>query len=163
LGSAKFEFSYFVYQDIGVLSAEDKDLLLRARSATKNAYAPYSGFFVSAVAKLKDNSIFHGTNQENASFPAGLCAERVLLATISASQSNAQIETIAISYDSNNVPTDNPLAPCGICRQSLIEYEARFKCQVRLLLSGQTGQIFEIKSVSDLLPFAFRPKNLLQH
>lgn len=159
----KVEFSYFVYNDITLLTHEDLDLVQRARILTDKAYAPYSSFYVSAVAKLRDGSFFYGTNQENASFPAGLCAERVLLASISSSLTKAQIETIAISYASNKVSDDYPLAPCGICRQSLIEYEARFKCQIRLLLSGQTGQIHEIKSVSDLLPFAFRPINLLQH
>ncbi len=159
----KVDFFYIVHTDIASLSDEDRNLMLKARSSTFNAYAPYSDFYVSAVAKLRDGSCFYGTNQENASFPAGLCAERVLLATISSSQTIAEIDTIAISYASNKVSDDYPLAPCGVCRQSLIEYESRFNCQIRLLLSGQTGQVYEIKSASYLLPFAFRPNNLLQH
>lgn len=160
---AKAEFSYIVYSDSTSLSVDDCELVEKARSLTSKAYAPYSGFHVCAVAKMKDGHFFYGTNQENASFPAGLCAERVLLATISSSQSPALIDSIAISYSSEKVADNYPLAPCGVCRQSLIEYEARFKCSVRLLLSGQAGEIYEIKSVSDLLPFAFRPVNLLNH
>ena len=161
--TAKTSFIYTIHGNLESLAEHDKILVQKARILTSNAYAPYSGFHVCAVARMTNGQYFHGTNQENASFPAGICAERVLLAAISSSETSAVIESIAISYASKKVSENYPLAPCGVCRQSLIEYEARYSCQLRLLLSGQTGPINEIQSVSDLLPFAFLPNNLLKH
>ncbi|MEY4336334.1 MAG: hypothetical protein RLZZ45_1253, partial [Bacteroidota bacterium] len=113
-------------------------------------------FRVGALALMEDNSKIHGTNQENASYPIGLCAERVLLAAVSSIAPDQKIKTLAISYESDEVDAMAPVAPCGMCRQSLVEYESRFNEPIRLLLSGQTGTIIELNSVSDLLPFAFK-------
>jgi cytidine deaminase len=161
LDKGKIEITYTIHSDDSSLNDSDKELVLKSRETTSEAYAPYSSFHVSAVARMENGALFHGTNQENASFPAGICAERVLLAVVSSMCSDYKIETIAISYASNLVKDDYPLAPCGICRQSLIEYEARYNKRVRLLLTGRTGLIYEINSVSDILPFGFRPDNLI--
>src|SRR5690349_5285531 len=118
----KFEFSFEVYDSIDELSADDQSLLIQARRATENAYAPYSNFHVGAAAKLSNGKIITGSNQENASFPVGICAERVLLASASSLYPDTPIDTMAISYSSNAMKSDHPISPCGMCRQSLQEF-----------------------------------------
>src|SRR5258706_1219173 len=105
----KFEFSYDVYNSIEELNSEDAWLLNEAKEVTEDAYAPYSNFRVGAVAKLSNGEIVAGTNQENASFPAGLCAERVLLASVSSIYPNTAIESIAISYQRNGGSSNQPI------------------------------------------------------
>src|SRR4026207_1177565 len=121
----KIEISYKVFDDINELAKEDAWLLNEAREVTNQAYAPYSNFYVGAVAKLVNGEIVAGTNQENASFPVGLCAERVLLSSAASLFPKIGIETIAISYNNNSGESDHPISPCGICRQTLAEYEER--------------------------------------
>src|SRR5580693_1220840 len=115
------KFSVDVFENIDELPEEDAFLLNEARKATRFAYAPYSRFRVSAVAGLANGKIISGTNQENASYPAGICAERVLLSSASSQYPGVAIETIAISYENENGGSRNPISPCGICRQSLQE------------------------------------------
>ncbi len=142
------------------LSTSDQDLIDKARKSVSDAYAPYSHFYVGAAAKLITQQILTGTNQENASFPAGLCAERVLLSAISSVAPNTAIETMAISYKSEHLSSDRPIAPCGVCRQAMIEYEARFNKPMRIILAGQEGRVYIFESISDLLPLSFTPKDL---
>ena len=161
---SKFEFHYQIYDDISELSKTDATLLEKARTVTSEAYAPYSNFHVGAVGMLLNGEIVSGTNQENASFPVGICAERSLLATAASSFPGQPIDTIAVSYHNknNNTESDRPISPCDMCRQSLQEYEIRVKNPIRLILGGQTGKIIIIKSASQLLPFAFTPEELKQ-
>jgi len=156
-----FEFQYEVYDDITDLKEEDAELLTQARVVTKQAYAPYSNFFVGAVAKLANGKTVAGTNQENASYPVGICAERVLLGNAATLYPGVSIDTIAISYDSEEVKSDHPISPCGMCRQALMEYETRTDKTIRLILAGQKGKIYIVKTVSFLLPFAFTPGELI--
>jgi len=157
----KFEFEYEVYNDISELNKQDAELLTTARAVTKQAYAPYSNFFVGAVAKLNNGKVVSGTNQENASYPVGICAERVLLGNAATLYPDISIDTMAISYDSKTVKSDHPISPCGMCRQSLLEYETRTDKPIRLILAGQEGKIIIVKTVSFLLPFAFTSGELL--
>ena len=157
----KFEFEYEVYDDISELNEKDAWLLTEARSVTDNAYAPYSNFHVGAVAMLSNGEVVAGTNQENASYPVGICAERVLLGNAATLYPGISIETIAISYNSNVVKSDHPISPCGMCRQALLEYETRVKNPIRLILSGMEGKIQIIKAANSLLPFAFTPSELI--
>ena len=157
---SKYEFSYEVYEDISELNEKDAWLLADARNVTKDAYAPYSNFQVGAVAILANGEVVAGTNQENASYPVGICAERVLLGTVATLHPNVPIESIAISYNSDGMKSDHPISPCGMCRQSLMEYETRLHKPIRLILSGQEGKVFVIKTASLLLPFAFTNKEL---
>ena len=161
---SKFEFQYQIYDDISELSKTDATLLEKARTVTSEAYAPYSNFHVGAAAILTNGETITGTNQENASFPVGICAERSLLATAASLFPGQAIDTIAVSYNNKNINTesDRPISPCGMCRQSLQEYEIRVKNPIRLILGGQTGKIIIIKSASQLLPFAFTPEELKQ-
>ena len=157
---SKFEFNYKVYENISELPEEQQWLLNEAREVTSNAYAPYSKFQVGAVAKMANGEIVAGSNQENASFPVGLCAERVLLASISSLFPKVPIDTIAISYKSEHQKSDHPISPCGICRQSLQEFEGRVNHPVQLILGGMEGPVYVIDSASRLLPLAFTSEEL---
>lgn len=156
----KFEFNYKVYDSIDELPEEQQWLLQEAREVTEQAYAPYSNFQVGAVAKLANGEIVAGSNQENASFPVGLCAERVLLASIASLFPKVPVETIAVSYKSDHHKSDHPISPCGICRQSLQEFETRVNHPIQLILGGMTGPVYVIDSASRLLPLAFTSEEL---
>ncbi len=160
MNQEKYNFSFDVYPSIEELSQEDAQLVKEARKITGNAYAPYSNFHVGAIAKLSNGKTVTGTNQENAAYPAGICAERVLLSAVASLFPNAPINTIAISYDNKNGESNHPISPCGICRQTLLEYEERVKQPIRLILSGLEGKIYIIKKASQLLPLSFGGEDL---
>jgi cytidine deaminase len=156
LKKEQISFSYEVLDAAELLPEADQDLVKKARKVTQLAYAPYSRFFVGAAALLQNGKMITGTNQENASFPAGICAERVLLSAAASLHPGVPVLTIAISYFNKNTgKSERPLAPCGICRQSLIEYEVRQQQPIRLLLGGMEGKIFVIDDVKALLPLYF--------
>ena len=157
----KFEFQYEVFDDISELAEKDAWLLTEARAVTEQAYAPYSNFHVGAVAILANGEIVAGTNQENASYPVGICAERVLLGNAATLYPKIPIEAIAISYNSEEIKSDHPISPCGMCRQSLLEYETRLKNPIRLIMGGMIGKIHIIKTSRLLLPFAFTSDELI--
>jgi cytidine deaminase len=157
---SEYKFTFDVYDSIDELSEEDAWLLNEAREVTEQAYAPYSHFRVGAVAKMMNGEIVAGSNQENASFPVGLCAERVLLASASSLYPKMPIESIAVSYQADSVESDHPITPCGICRQTLQEFETRVNHPVRLILGGMEGKVFVIPKASSLLPLAFTSEEL---
>ena len=138
-----------------LLNEADRSLVLKARDTTAIAYAPYSGFRVAAAARLKDGTIVTGTNQENASYPVGICAERTLLSAISAVYPAVGIDTIVVTYHNPGGDSNTPVAPCGICRQTLLEYEIRNQSAIRLILTGFTGKVIIIEPASLLLPLSF--------
>lgn len=150
-----YQFEYQVYDSIEELTEQDAWLLNEARDVTAAAYAPYSNFNVGAVAKLVNGEIVAGTNQENASYPVSICAERVLLASAASLYPNIAIDSMAISYNNNNGLSIHPISPCGMCRQSLVEYEERVKQPIRLILSGLEGKVFIIEKADLLLPLSF--------
>jgi cytidine deaminase len=156
----KYEFTYEVYNDSSELNEKDAWLLNEARNVTAQAYAPYSNFNVGAVAMLENGEVVAGTNQENASYPVGICAERVLLGSVATLHPKIPIHTIAISYSSDEVRSDHPISPCGMCRQALLEYESRTSKPIRLILGGQEGKVYVIKTAKSLLPFAFTSEEL---
>ena len=152
----EISFEYQVFNDASALTEADRSLLQKAKLATQTAYAPYSQFFVGAAALLQNGKTITGTNQENASSPVGLCAERVLLSTVASLYPAVPILTIAISYLNNkNGKSEHPAAPCGICRQTLLEYELRQQQPMRLVLGGMEGKVFVISGVKALLPLYF--------
>lgn len=156
----EYHFSYEIYDATEELDEADAVLLIMARETTAFAYAPYSGFHVGAVARLENGEIVKGTNQENASYPVGICAERVLLSSASSQYPGTAINTIAISYNNKNGESDKPVSPCGICRQTLTEYEERQTKNIRLILSGMTGKIIIIRTAKSLLPLGFGSADL---
>ena len=151
-----FQFPYEVFKSSSELNEEDRNLLITAQNATKKAYAPYSLFKVGAAAKLINGEIITGGNQENASFPAGLCAEGVVLAVAASGFPGIAIDTMAISYLSENHTGDHPIAPCGICRQSMQEFKNRTGRPIRLIMGGKEGEVIIIPDASYLLPFEFK-------
>ncbi len=125
------------------LDPADSELADMAFQAAQNAYSPYSGFRVGAAVRLDNGMILQGNNQENASFPAGICAERAVVFYAHANFPQAKIRAIAVTA-----------SPCGVCRQVLLESEKRAGASVRLILAnGDKFLLF--KSVKDLLPFGF--------
>lgn len=156
----KVELAYEEYSSSKEILPDDALLLEKARKTTKNAYAPYSQFHVGAAAKLANGEYVTGSNQENASFPVGICAERVLLSAASSLYPNIPIKSIAISYEGPGSENDHPVAPCGICRQTLHEFETRTKQPIRLILSGAYGKVFIIPHSGALLPLAFSGEQL---
>lgn len=155
-------FSYTVFENVGTLIPEDQALVEKARQATELSYAPYSKFNVAAVAKTSSGQFIVGTNQENASYPVGICAERTLLSAVSSIAPTDTIKTIAISYHNLNEGghSDRPITPCGICRQSLLEFENRTQQKIKLILCGMEGKVIVIESASMLLPLSFGSADL---
>ncbi|APU10760.1 cytidine deaminase [Cellulophaga lytica] len=148
-------FDMSVYDSINELPETDKKLMLKAVEARNNAYAPYSSFFVGAAVLLENGKIVLGNNQENAAYPSGLCAERVAIYQAAAIYPNVKICSVAISATSKNYKVLEPAAPCGNCRQSMIEYEQKQKEPMTLLLMGEEGTVVKCNSISDILPLAF--------
>jgi cytidine deaminase len=154
-------FAFELLDNKDQLTDTDKQLLLLASEATEFAYAPYSHFHVGAAARLQNGATVASTNQENASYPVGICAERTLLGTLSSIHPNVPVETIAITYINYATGNgDQPASPCGLCRQSLFEYEQRMGHPIRVILAGPEGVVLIINSVKDLLPFGFGPDDL---
>jgi cytidine deaminase len=144
-----------VYAGLDEMAPADADLLRQAREVTAQAYAPYSHFHVGAVALLANGQTVSGTNQENASYPVGICAERVLLSVAASLYPGVPIQTMAISYHNMLGESKRPVSPCGICRQSLVEFEDRTQTPIRLILSGMEGPVQIIEKAGQLLPFGF--------
>ncbi len=156
----KFQFSYKVFKNSDELIEDDAALLQQARKVTKKAYAPYSRFHVACAARLENGRTVIGTNQENASYPVTICAERTLLAAVGTQYADEPIETLAISYHPLDGESKHPISPCGMCRQALTEYEKRSGKPIRLILSGMEGPVYIIDSAKDLLPLAFSDDDL---
>ena len=150
-----FQFSIKLFDSIDDLGKEDAQLLSEARNVTKFAYAPYSNFRVGAFARLIDGQTVSGTNQQNASYPAGICAERTLLSTASSLFPGIGIEAVAITYHNMMGKSNVPISPCGVCRQSFVEFQQRTGNSIRLILSGLEGQVQVIDDAADLLPLTF--------
>ena len=156
----EIQFKIAVYNSSDELNAEDAVLLASARDTAKFAYAPYSKFFVGAAAMLANGKTVTGTNQENASYPVGICAERVLLSAVASQYPGEAVHTMAISYSNSSGESSKPLSPCGMCRQALVEYQHRTKTPIRIILSAITGEVFIIENASQLLPLSFTPDDL---
>jgi cytidine deaminase len=151
----KIEFEYDLLVDASGLSVEDQQLLEAAKNATKSAYAPYSNFQVGAAARLSNGNIQIGSNQESASFPVGICAERTLLNSIGSQFPDLSILTMAVTYQPIGKESNAPISPCGMCRQSLLDFEQRYGVPIKLILAGMSGEVMVIHSASNLLPFGF--------
>lgn len=154
-------FEYLSYPDDSSLPSADLKLLQQARSVTAQAYAPYSKFNVGAVILLENGELVSGTNQENASYPAGICAERVALSVAASLYPGIAVNTIAVSYHNLDGSSDSPISPCGICRQSLAEQENRQEqAPIRLIMGGQTGKVIVLDTIKHLLPFGFSAEDM---
>ena len=136
------------------LNKTDQDLMTSAMEATTRSYAPYSKFSVGAAALLANGIVVTGTNQENAAYPSGLCAERTTLFYANSQYPDQPVLTLAIAARTEKDFIDLPTPPCGACRQVILETEKRYKQPIRILLYGKK-EIYEVKSICDLLPLSF--------
>lgn len=136
------------------LSPADRALMNAAKEATARSYAPYSRFSVGAAAQLADGTVVTGTNQENAAYPSGLCAERTTLFYANSQYPDQPVTTLAIAARTEKDFIDLPIPPCGACRQVILETEKRYKQPIRILLYGKKA-IYEVKSIGVLLPLSF--------
>ncbi len=136
------------------LNKEDKELIDAAKKMTGNSYAPYSKFKVGAALRLANGKIVTGSNQENAAYPSGLCAERTTLFFANSQYPDQAVTDLAIAAQSDDEFTDSPCPPCGACRQVIKETEDRYNQSIRILLYGEKA-IYIIKGIKDLLPLQF--------
>ncbi len=141
------------------LSPEQKKLTDLAKDATFRAYAPYSGFFVGSAALLDNGEIISGNNQENAAYPSGLCAERVTLFYANSKYPDASVLKLAIAARTNGDFIEQVTAPCGACRQVILETEDRGKYPIEMILCGK-DKVYIIESIKDLLPLYFCKNDL---
>lgn len=146
----------YLYEE---LSDSDKRLIEAAKEATKRSYAPYSHFNVGAVVLLEDGTIVAGSNQENAAYPSGLCAERTALFHAGSQYPDKAVTALAIAASNSEGFTELPVTPCGACRQVLLETEMRYKHPIRVLMYG-AAFTYEILGTKDLLPLSFTDKSM---
>lgn len=148
-------FEYIKYHNLDELSPDDRELVKQAVEQLPKAYAPYSGFHVGAAVRLTDNSIFVGSNQENAAYPLCMCGERVALYNAAANKPDVAPVTLAITIQNQKFKITKPASPCGACRQVIAEYSERHQQDIRILLKADSDEVYEIKSIEDLLPLGF--------
>lgn len=147
--------TYTLKNDWSELSVIDQDMIVKAFEACENAYAPYSQFKVGAIVLLKNGQIVIGSNQENIAYPSGLCAERVALFAVGANYPKESIATIYIVAKGDLLPFEKILAPCGGCRQVMVESEIRQNEPYRVVLVSQNRKTLIFNAAKDLLPFSF--------
>lgn len=136
------------------LSPQERAMTEAAKDAAKSSYSPYSHFAVGAALQLENGEIITGSNQENASYPVGCCAERTVLHWTAANHPGTRIDAIAIAAKSGGHFTSLPISPCGMCRQALLETERRQGSPIEVILFGTKG-IHIVKQIEDLLPLSF--------
>ena len=151
----KIESTLYVFDSLQDVPEDIKNLMNHAIKARDNAYAPYSKFHVGATILLDNGEIISGSNQENASFPSGLCAERTAIYYAGAKYPNSKMLKMAITAASQINPTKSPIPPCGACRQAISEYEVNQKTPIEIYFMGETGKVIKSDSIANLLPFVF--------
>ena len=156
----KISFDISVYDSIEELIQVDRELMQAAIEARKKAYAPYSGFSVGAAVLLENGEVIRGSNQENAAYPSGLCAERVAVFYAGANYPGVKINTIAITAASKNFTVEKAAVPCGSCRQAISEYEVKQESPIALFLMGEKGKVLQCSAIGDILPLAFTSNDL---
>jgi cytidine deaminase len=147
--------SYKEFDNWKELSADDIELVEKAFDVSKDAYAPYSKFYVGASLRMEDKSIILGSNQENIAYPSGLCAERVALFYAGAIYPNLKVKKICVVAKGDLIPKENWVSPCGSCRQVMAESQIRQKEPIEIILVSQNNRVLVFHSVTDLLPFVF--------
>ncbi len=144
-----------VYTSADELPEDQQELLREAELALDKAYAPYSNFHVGAAVRLDNGEILSGGNFENAAYPMCLCAERTTLAAVVSTKPDSIVKQMAIRVRNPERPVEEPAAPCGACRQVLVETEGKQKGNIQILLQGETGPVYVLSSAKVLLPFYF--------
>ena len=153
----------FISSHLSELDIKDQELIANAKEAFVTAYAPYSGFLVGSSVLLENGAIINGSNQENAAYPSGLCAERVALFYAGARYPEIKVKTIAVSVLSKNFEINDVISPCGACRQVMAEYEDKQGQSIKVILHSPTDEVLIANTVEDLLPFMFKSPLLKKH
>jgi len=151
----QFTTTLKVFPSTDALDELGKSLIKAAAGALKNAYAPYSEFKVGAALMLENGQIVVGNNQENAAYPSGLCAERVAFFAAGANFPGVKIIAAAVMASSDKYDVKEPVSPCGACRQVMAEYESKQLSPIPIYFGGETGPVYLVNSLGDLLPFKF--------
>ncbi|MBU2938447.1 cytidine deaminase [Lacinutrix sp. C3R15] len=151
----KIESTLTVFDDFNELPKDIASLMEQAIEARKKAYAPYSKFLVGAAIALENGEVVTGSNQENASYPSGLCAERTAIYYAGAKYPNVKMKTMAIVAGSITQQTMVPIPPCGACRQAIAEYEVNQNEDIQIYFMGETGKVVKSNSLANLLPLGF--------
>ena len=147
--------SFKEFDNWNELSSDDIELVEKAFDVSKDAYAPYSKFYVGASLRMEDQTIVLGSNQENIAYPSGLCAERVALFYAGAIHPTLKVKKICVVARGELIPKENWVTPCGSCRQVMAESQNRQKEPIEIILVSQNNRVLIFHSVSDLLPFIF--------
>jgi len=147
-----------IYDGLAELPDQIKTLFKEAAKARDKAYAPYSNYLVGAALLLESGKIVTGSNQENAAYPSGLCAERTAVFHAGANYPDQQIKSIAITVKTSKKTINKHAAPCGACRQAIAEYEFKQNQDIAIYLRGETGKIHKVDSLHSILPLAFNHK-----
>jgi len=156
----KINTTFTVYEQLSELPSAVFSLMEAAIKARNTAYSPYSKFNVGAAILLANEAVVIGSNQENAAYPTGLCAERVAIFQAGALYPNVAIKTMAITATSQTHKVLKPIPPCGSCRQAISEYESKQDENIEIYFMGEEGEIMKSNSLSDLLPLSFDKKHL---
>ena len=151
----KIETHFDVYEGVNELPKDVSELMAHAVNARLRAYAPYSNFLVGAALLLDNGEIITGNNQENASYPSGLCAERTAIYYAGSQFPDAKVVRMAIIAGSIKHKTTAPIPPCGACRQAISEYEVKQDLPIEIYFMGESGEVMQSKSLANLLPFVF--------
>jgi cytidine deaminase len=151
----KIETVLEVYDSIEELPVDVQNLMKQSVNARNNAYSPYSKFNVGAAILLDNDQVITGSNQENASYPSGLCAERTAIYYAGAKFPEAKLLKMALTASSQNQLTNTPIPPCGACRQAIAEYEVKQKTPIEIYFMGAEGKVVRSKSLVNLLPLVF--------
>jgi len=151
----KIESILYVFDSIEEVDDDIQSLMKQALNARKKAYAPYSKFSVGAALLLENGEVITGSNQENASYPSGLCAERTAIYYAGSQYPDIKILKIAITAGSLIKTTNSPIPPCGACRQAIAEYEVKQETPIEIYFMGETGKVIKSNSLANLLPLVF--------
>ena len=152
--------SFTVYESVKELNENEQLMINEAIEARKSAYAPYSKFNVGTAILLDNGQIIKGSNQENAAYPSGLCAERVAIFYAGSNYPNAKILQLFISASPTDRDLEEPIPPCGSCRQSIAEYEIKQDLDIEIFFMGAKGEVYKSSSLKNLLPLLFDKKHL---
>ena len=151
----KIETTLEVYDSMAELPKDVQQLMQLAIKVRENAYSPYSKFNVGAAILLDNGEIVSGSNQENASYPSGLCAERTAIYYAGATYPKSKMLKMALTASSQNQVTDKPIPPCGACRQAIAEYEIKQNQPIEIYFMGAEGKVVKSESLANLLPLLF--------
>ena len=156
----KINISYEEYENAEELSSSDSELIDEATTALEGSYAPYSGFHVGSALLLENGDVVKGSNQENAAYPSGLCAERVALFHANSEHPDKAIVSLAITVKADHFKSNGPIAPCGACRQVIAEIEERQNKKIRIIMKGENGNVRIVDGIENLLPLMFHEEKL---